>query len=50
VKKKLHYTANSFMTEVKVSPDHVGMFLSCWLLLIIPLDNLTVSGTGRETV
>ena len=35
VKKKLHYTANSFMTEVKVSPDHVGMFLSCWLLLIV---------------
>nr|VDC88778.1 unnamed protein product [Brassica oleracea] len=35
VKKKLHYTANSFMTEVKVSPDHVatdtpGGFLFEW--------------------
>ena len=27
VKKKLHYTAYSFMTEVKVSMDPVGMFL-----------------------
>ena len=26
VKKKLHNTAKSFMTEGKVSPDPVGMF------------------------